>query len=127
VGSVDVVGYSVLMFDHVSLEIPSMVPRFSSELIRIFSGSREDIFPRNVSLAEKDDTLVVSVRSQVPREVRLSMLEVNLLRWFGPRVLVDGEWQPLWTWRDAVDSLALWLVAWWLCRAGCRRASSEPS
>lgn len=130
-GRFDIVGYSVLMFDHVGIQVPSLLPFWSDEVLRVFSGGRKDLFPRDVEITEADHGIRVLVQGnqEPPLRLELSDRELSLLRWFGPRTVVGGELLPLWTWLDAVDGLAVLLVfaplLW--TRRRQRRPAREPA
>ncbi|HLQ37937.1 MAG TPA: hypothetical protein VK348_09055 [Planctomycetota bacterium] len=102
------------MRNYVGIQTASAMPFFDREVLMVFGAGRQDIFPRDVDVAECVGGVHITVRDDTPWHVDLTDADLRLARWFGPRAAYEGRLGPLWTWFDAVDSLLLLSLAAWL-------------
>jgi len=107
---------NIMMFDAVEISTAAGIPVFRRTILELSSGTRRDIGPEDISIAETKGAVSFSVAAERPFEVVVSDDELRWLRWFGPRH-VDGELvtesrQWLWMLLDWVLAVALagWLA-----------------
>lgn len=104
--ALDVVGLTRLIFDHVAITAPGS----KSPYILLFSGGRDDIFPEQVQLSERDGAIDIRVRALNPFSVTISDEELRLIKWWGPLVVNGGRKEPLWSMIDALDCMAVIVI-----------------
>jgi hypothetical protein len=111
-GEFEVVGFNVLMFDHVSVEAPPVLPLLSGEILRISSGGRPDTHTNQIRLEEYDGGVSVFVDATLGGRFDLSDEDIAWSRWLGPRMIVGEYLMPQWTMSDGLDAALFWLLAW---------------